>query len=163
VINVEKEGDYIRNRNEFKFIDGVLQAFPLFAERFGHIIIVTNQKGVGKGLMTEADLNDIHQYMEESVLALGGSVTKTYYCTAVDDEDPCRKPNPGMAFLACTDYPDIDLSRSVMIGNTMSDMQFGRSSGMFTIFIPSGKPMPILPDPMVDGVFQGLLSVAKAL
>lgn len=163
VINVEKEGDYIRNTTEFRFIDGVLDAFPIFAKKFARIFVVTNQKGVGKGLMTLSDLEEIHGFMLAQVSGAGGRLDKVYYCTALDNNDPCRKPNPGMGLLAQQEFPEVSFSRSLMIGNAMSDMEFGKGLGMRTIFIPSAKPPVTMPDPMVDAVFPGLLAVAKAL
>jgi D-glycero-D-manno-heptose 1,7-bisphosphate phosphatase len=163
VINIEKEEDYIRHWDDFYFIDGVLDAFPVFSRTFGRVFIVTNQKGVGKGLMTEDDLKGINNGILDMVERSGGHVDRIYYCTALDNTDPCRKPNPGMAYQAKKDYPDIDFNRSLMIGNTMSDMKFGKGLGMYTIFIPSAKPMPELPDPLIDAVFPSLYDVAKAL
>ncbi len=163
VINIEKEDDYIRNWAEFRFIEGALESFPIFTKTFGHVFIVTNQKGVGKGLMTVADLEEINSRLIRSVELAGGRVDKIYYCTALEDTHPCRKPNPGMAHAAKEDYPDIDFNRSLMIGNTLGDMRFGRSCGMRTLFIPSQKPMPALPNPLIDEVFPGLFDVAKAL
>lgn len=163
VINVEKEGDYIRNAGEFRFIEGVLEAFPIFARIFRRIFVVTNQKGVGKGLMTPDDLEQIHNLMSAQVAGAGGRLDKVYYCTALDDNDPCRKPNPGMGLQAQQEFPGVSFSNALMIGNAMSDMKFGKALGMRTIFIPSAKPPVSMPDPMVDAVFPGLLAVAKAL
>jgi histidinol-phosphate phosphatase family protein len=163
VINIEKEGDYIRNWHEFQFIDGVLESFPLFSQKFGRIFIVTNQKGVGKGLMSLDDLDDINNRILAAVQHAGGHIDKIYCCTALEDTDPCRKPNPGMAQQAQRMYPEIDFNKSLMIGNTLGDMRFGRACGMRTIFIPSGKPMPELPNSLIDEVYPGLLAVAKAL
>jgi len=163
VINREKEGDYIRKASEFSFLEGALQAFPLLAETFGRIFIVTNQKGVGKGWMTLEDLDGIHTYMVSQLESAGGRLDRIYYCTDTDDEHPDRKPNPGMGLRARREFPDIDFGRSLMIGNTMGDMRFGKALGMRTIFLPSAKPPLSHHDPMVDAVFPDLLSVAKAL
>lgn len=163
VINVEKENDYIRNADEFFFLDQVLEAIPLFNIFFSKIFIVTNQKGVGKGLMTIAQLDAIHHKMLTMIENAGGNINKVYFCIAVEATDPCRKPNPGMAHLAKSEYPTIDLTNAVMIGNTMSDMLFGKACGMRTVFLPSGKPLLDMQDPMVDAVYPSLIAVAKAL
>jgi histidinol-phosphate phosphatase family protein len=163
VINVEKEDDYIRNENEFIFLDQVPEAIPLFNSIFSKIFIVTNQKGVGKGLMSETDLQGIHHKMLSMISQAGGSIDKVYFCTAIDPLHPCRKPNPGMAYQAKLEYPSIDLQRSLMIGNTMGDMKFGKACGMLTVFLPSGKPELNIDDPMVDAVYPNLMAVAKAL
>src|SRR5687768_13745898 len=129
VINHEKYNDYIHNWNEFKFYDGVLEALTIIAERFNRVIIVTNQKGVGKGLTKLEDLYLIHSNMEHAILDAGGRVDAIYYCSDMEDNSPFRKPNPGMGLQAAERFPDIDLHKSIMVGNTLSDMEFGRNLG----------------------------------
>lgn len=163
VINHEKEGDYIRNPHEFIFIDGVPEAIASLGRLFGQIFVVTNQKGVGKGWMTEADLETIHDQMLRGIRGAGGWITAIYYCTSTDPLHPDRKPQPGMAYRAQKEFPAVDLSRSVMVGNTLSDMQFGRAAGMHTVFIRSAKPIIDPSDPAVDQVFPSLSGLAKAL
>jgi len=163
VINVEKNQDYVRHKDEFHFTEGTLEAMPIFAKRFPRIFVVTNQKGIGKGLMTHGDIAAIHGHMVEQIEAAGGRIDRIYYCPELDDDHPNRKPNPGMGLQAAKDFPATDLSKSLMVGNTMSDMAFGRSLGVRTIFIPSTKPMPELPHPLVDLVAANLLALAKAL
>lgn len=163
VVNLEKDNDYIRMPSEFFFLDHVPEAMAIFAGLFGEIFVVTNQKGVGKGLMTEDDLQDIHQYMLQGVEHAGGRISKVYYCTATENDHPNRKPQPGMALQAKADYPQISFSKSIMVGNTLSDMAFGRAEGMYTVFIQSSKPMPELPHPAIDAVFPSLYLLAKAL
>ena len=163
VVNLEKDNDYIRMPSEFFFLDHVPEAIAIFAGLFGEIFVVTNQKGVGKGLMTEDDLQDIHRYMLQGVEHAGGRISKVYYCTATENDHPNRKPQPGMALQAKADYPQISFSKSIMVGNTLSDMAFGRAEGMYTVFIQSSKPMPELPHPAIDAVFPSLYLLAKAL
>jgi D-glycero-alpha-D-manno-heptose 1-phosphate guanylyltransferase len=163
VINQEKKDDYILNWREFQFYDGVKEAFQQFSHTFGNIFIVSNQRGVGKGLMTEADLSSIHQHMQKQIETAGGRVDKIYYCTSTDNKHPERKPNPGMAFRAKRDYPSIDLSKSIIIGNKGSDMLFGRNAGMHTAFVRTTNPYLPLPHPDIDIAFDSLSDFAKAL
>ncbi len=74
VINVEKNDDYIRNWNEFEFYKESLLALPILASRFKTIVIATNQKGIGKGLMSHEDLSLIHQNMLDKIIAVGGRI-----------------------------------------------------------------------------------------
>src|SRR5512139_3768876 len=97
VINNESETDYIRNWEDFVFLPGVLDSFPIFSRIFNRVFIVTNQKGVGKGLMSKEDLLTINKNLVLAAENAGGHIDKIYYCTALDDQDPCRKPNNGMA------------------------------------------------------------------
>ncbi|HZE83023.1 MAG TPA: HAD family hydrolase [Puia sp.] len=163
VINHEKEQSYVFHYDEFVFYDGVKEALPILARKFGRILVVTNQRGVGKGLMTKEDLGDIHGKMVEEILKSGGRIDRIYYCDSLSNEHPHRKPNPGMALLAKKDYPEIDLSRSVMVGNNISDMEFGRNAGMFTVFLRTTQPDLALPHPSIDLSFNSLYEFAKAL
>lgn len=163
VINHEKKDGYILNTAEFRFYDGVSEAFERLAEIFGKIIIVTNQRGIGRQLMTEADLSSIHQHMQEQINNAGGRIDRIYFCTAIDKTDPNRKPNPGMAFQACADFPDLDLSRSVILGNKPSDMLFGRNAGIYTVYIATTHPETAFPHPDIDLRFDSLPDFAKAL
>ena len=127
VINDEKHEDYIHTWDEFKFYEGVKEALTIFSERFGKIFIVTNQRGVAKGVTKLEDLEDIHKSMIKEIEDSGGRIDKIYYSVDMEDESPNRKPNPGMGLQAGKDFPDIDFSKSIMIGNTLSDMKFGRN------------------------------------
>jgi len=163
VINHEKKDDYIRDPQEFIFYEGVKEAMNIFANKFGCIIVVSNQRGVGKGLMTEDDVIDIHSYMKEQIEVSGGRIDDIYFCTAVTPKDPYRKPNPGMAFSAKRDHPEIDLKRSIVAGNKPSDMLFGRNAGMYSVYIASTHPETPFPHPDIDLRFNSLADFAKAL
>ncbi|MDE3213549.1 MAG: HAD-IIIA family hydrolase, partial [Bacteroidota bacterium] len=130
VINEEKHQDYVQTWEEFRFYEGVKDALGIFARKFGRIFIVTNQRGVAKGITRLEDLHDIHDKMLREIEQAGGRVDKIYYAIELEDESPNRKPNPGMGIQAQKDFPEIDFSKSIMIGNTLSDMRFGRNLQM---------------------------------
>ncbi len=163
VINHEKKMDYILHKNEFVFYAGVLEAMSIFNQLFGRIILVTNQRGIGKGLMTETDLHSIHQHMLAEMEKQGGRIDKIYYCTSLDNDHPNRKPNAGMAFEAQVDFPEIDFTKSLMVGNKLSDMGFARNAGVQSIYVTTTNPEVELPNPLIDFVFADLLTFAKAL
>jgi D-glycero-D-manno-heptose 1,7-bisphosphate phosphatase len=163
VINHEKHNDYVYNYDEFIFYEGVVTSLKKLADFFKHIIIVTNQRGVSKGFMTEAALMDIHQRMLKDVEAGGGRIDAIYYCTAMESSHPNRKPNPGMALQAKEDFPEIDFSKSIMVGNNISDMQFGRNAGICTVFLKTTNPQQQLPHPAIDESFKSLLKFSEAL
>ena len=142
VINRKIDNDYVRNWSQFEWLPGVLDALSYFSNRFGRIIIVTNQRGVGRGLMTVDDLETIHRFLKADVQKHHGNVDAIYYCTDVSDEGSThRKPQTGMAFDARRDFPDIDFSLSIVAGDSSSDMAFGRAVGMYTVLIgPEPKP-----------------------
>ena len=83
-------------------------------------------------------------------------VHSIYYNTAVTDDDPLRKPNPGMAYRAKKDFPHIELTKSVMVGNNISDMEFGRNAGMHTVFVETTDQSQRKPHPAVDLFFPNL-------
>ena len=130
VINVLRPNDYVKNIAEFVFCDGALEALRRLNPCFRRIVIVTNQRGVGRGLMTEADLAEIHDWMLARIREAGGRIDRIYVCTAVDPADPRRKPNPGMAREVRADFPDIDFARSILVGDSASDLEFARRSGI---------------------------------
>ena len=163
VINDERVGEYVLHWGEFIFSKGVLDVFKNLSEKFGRIIVVSNQRGVGRQLMTEADLQSIHLEMQREVEIVGGKIDKIYYCT--EKEDTCfnRKPNPGMAFQAIRDFPDIDLTKTIMVGNKPSDMRFGRAAGAVTVFVTTTNPDQPYPHPDIDLRFPSLAAFAEAL
>ncbi len=163
VLNHEKHLDYVYNYLEFEFYDGVQEALKTLAGIFGRIIIVTNQRGVEKKLMTEEHLLDLHKEMMRDIENSGGRIDAIYYCTSLDDDHPNRKPQPGMAHLAKESFPEIDFSTSLMVGNNLSDMHFGRNAGMYTVFVRTTSPDLPLPDPAIDLAFKDLPKFVEAL
>jgi histidinol-phosphate phosphatase family protein len=163
VINHEKYQDYVYSYDEFIFYEGVPEALMALSERFGLIIITTNQRGVGKGLMTEETLEEIHIRMLRDIDAAGGRIDRIYYCTSTDNSHPNRKPNPGMIYQAMEQFPDIDLTQSLIVGNSMSDMEFGRNAGIYTVFVKTTHPEQVFPHPSIDLAFESLPDFAKAL
>ena len=164
VINDEKHMAYINTWSEFRFYPGVKDAIKIFSEKFALIVIVTNQRGVAKGLTKIEDLEIIHKNLMDEVKTAGGRIDKIYFCCDMDNVSPDRKPNPGMGLHAQKDFPQIDFSKSVMVGNTITDMEFGRNLGIaINVFLPTTNPFIGVQSPLIDIVFPDLLSVAKAL
>lgn len=163
VINHEKKEDYILNWNEFIFYNGVKDALCKISNKFGKIIIVSNQRGVGRGLMTETDLRHIHLEMQAVIEEAGGRIDKIYYCTSTDNKHPDRKPNPGMAFHAKREFPEIDLSKSIMIGNKLSDMLFARNACIYSVFVATTNPDTPFPHPYIDQYYASLPDFANHL
>ena len=150
VINIEKENDYIHHWGEFEFYTGAVETIASLSKLFGRLIVVTNQKGIGKGVTKEANVLEIHANISNAVEAAGGMIDGFYYCPDTDNDSPCRKPNAGMAFQAKADFPEIDFAKSLMVGNNLSDMKFGRNAGMKTAFLRSTQPNLILPEQLAD-------------
>lgn len=136
VVNVRLVDEYVRTWDEFRFVERVPEAIAVFSRVFSRIFIVTNQQGIGKGLMSEYDLGLVHGRMLAAIEAAGGRVDRIYYCPHLkSDGCSCRKPLPGMAKRALEDFPDVDLSRSLMAGDSSSDMAFADNAGMHKVMI----------------------------
>ncbi len=163
VINVNKDDSYVFNREEFIFKEGTLDAIARLSRLFGRIIVITNQRGVGKGLMSEADLHDIHSYMKSNIEMAGGRIDDIFYCTSTDNAHPDRKPSPGMAFRAQEKYPEIDFSKAVMVGDKSADMQWGRNIGALTVLIRSERYKDTIDPSSVDITCDSLFEFAHLL
>src|SRR5690606_17068458 len=125
VINEEIIGSYVTKWEDFKFCENALKGLKILNEIFGTLLIATNQRGVGKEIMSLDDLRNLHGQMVEEIKSGGGNVHKIYSAIALEDEDHNRKPNIGMALQAKQDFPEIDFRKSIMVGNSLTDMEFG--------------------------------------
>ena len=137
VINRLRPDDYVKCWAEFEFLPGVLDALARWSKQCRHIFVVTNQRGVGKGLMTEQDLADIHRRMCDEIARQGGRIDKIYYCTALTEADNRRKPGTGMFRDILRDFPDVHPSSCLMIGDSDSDMKFAENCGIKGICVKS--------------------------
>jgi D-glycero-D-manno-heptose 1,7-bisphosphate phosphatase len=162
VINKRPPGDYVKNWPEFEFLQGALEALKILATKFQRIIIITNQQGIGKNIMTPEDLHMIHSKLKKEVAKKGGRIDAIYFCPDLAAQpNNCRKPSVKMAEWAKRDFPEIDFSKSIMAGDTLSDLQFGRNVGMKTVYIDSNASS--LPKPEYDLKFSSLIEFADAM
>ncbi|MBL7795726.1 MAG: HAD family hydrolase [Saprospiraceae bacterium] len=162
VINRRTVGDYVRRPADFEFESGALEALRVLAGLFGRIVVVTNQAGVGKGLMSGADLAAVHRKMLHEVRRAGGRMDRVYHCPHRPDTGCyCRKPATGMALQARADFPDIRFEHAWIVGDSGSDMQFGLTLGMKTALIAGkSEEAQALAGLVVDGRFESLLEFA---
>ncbi len=136
VINVRLPGDYVKRVDDFHFLPGVLDAIAMLGPHFQHIVVVTNQAGIGKGLMTETDLQTIHEHLLQKVRSAGGRIDAIFYCPHRSDIGcNCRKPAIGMGLQAQKMFPDLEFSGSWIVGDSVSDIQFGQALGLKTALI----------------------------
>lgn len=140
VINKKIDNNYVKQISEFEFLANALNAIVFFSKIFGRIIVVTNQQGIGKGLMTDQDLHLVHQYLSDSVSKAGGKIDAIYYAPQLAKENSIlRKPNIGMGSKAKEDFAEIDFNKSIMVGDSLSDIEFGKRLQMKTVFISQKK------------------------
>ena len=162
VINERIMGAYVRSIDEFKFLPEVPNSIAQLSAIFGRVIVVTNQQGIGKGLMTERNLHDVHDYMCAEVERQGGKIDHCYFAPEMDNaESFMRKPRPGMALKAQADFPEIHFERSVMVGDSDSDIVFGQQLGMKTVRVRTVEPIGVDADETVDNLGELLIRLKK--
>jgi D-glycero-D-manno-heptose 1,7-bisphosphate phosphatase len=164
VINRRIVGDYVRSWEQFEFLPGVVDSMVSLSSKFGRILIVSNQQGIGKGLMTEEQLKVIHSRMADEIEKAGGRIDKSYHSPFLEsDHSFLRKPNVGMALRARKEFPGINFKRSVMAGDSVSDMIFGRKLGMKTVIISADQQLIRRNHDHIDYAFPDLLSFAESI
>jgi len=162
VINQRLPDDYVKTWEEFKFISGVPEAIAIFSKVFKRIIVVTNQQGIGKGLMTTEDVEHVHSKMIAEIKNSGGRIDAVYYCPELAEKPlSCRKPSTFMAQKAFAEFPDIDFGKSLMLGDMLTDLQFGRNSGMKTVYINTNNQS--MDTDLYDKTYYSLIEFAKLL
>ena len=161
VINVEKQEAYINHWDEFIFYENAEAAIGLLSPLVDKVFLVTNQKGVGRGITPIDELHRIHHNMVTAVEKSGGRFDKIYFAPDLENDSPNRKPNPGMALQARADFPEVVLENSIMIGNNGSDMQFGRNAGIgCNILLTTTKPLSAVDASLYDYHFDSLHAAA---
>jgi len=136
VINKRNPHGYITKWEDFIFLEGVLESLKAFSSFFQRIIIITNQQGIGKGLMTEMELKNIHEKLKDTVTNHGGRIDAIYHCPVLKQKsNNCRKPGIKMAQKAQEEFPEIDFAKSIMVGDTESDMLFAQNAGMSSVLL----------------------------
>jgi histidinol-phosphate phosphatase family protein len=134
------EDEYITRWEEMVILPGVDQAVAWLNRVGFQVIIVTNQRGVAKGLITIAQLESIHERMRQHLARAGAKIHGIYYCPhELDPPCTCRKPGPGMLLEAARAH-DINLAASWMIGDSEKDVEAGKRAGCRTVrLIEDGK------------------------
>lgn len=144
VINRQIDGHYIRRWEEWEFLPGVMEGLAALRPYFDYVFVVTNQQGMAKGLLRADELHRLHYRMRNAMASKGITIDRIYFCPHTEESQHlCRKPWPGMALWALAEYPDIHLSRSVMIGDKESDMDFARQLQMPAIWFGPNVPSPL--------------------
>jgi len=136
-----QEGSYCTSWQTIAMIPGAERAIALLNQTSRKVIIVTNQRGIALGHLSEPDLLSIHENLRLHLGSFGAHIDSIYYCPHDLGQCNCRKPGTGLFERAFRDYPDARPEASVMIGDSDSDVIAGASMGMKTILITEG-PYP---------------------
>ena len=138
VINRKIEGGYLRSWSEFQFLPNIVDWIRLFNALDHLVIVVTNQRGVALGQMTLQDVETIHEKMLQELKSHGAQIDDIFICPHAKDACDCRKPLPGLVLQAQQEY-DIDLSKSLLIGDSDSDQQLARTCGIRFLRAENGR------------------------
>lgn len=164
VLNRRLMGDYVKTPEAFQWNAGALECLKHCEGIFRHIVVITNQQGIGKGLMTHEQLDAIHGKMLREAAAAGGRIDKVYYCPDLEQSGSFnRKPAVGMALKARKDFRDIRFRQSLMIGDTLTDMLFGKRLKMHTILISPDEKIAREHPRLVDWWFADMQQLAHHL
>jgi D-glycero-D-manno-heptose 1,7-bisphosphate phosphatase len=140
VINENRE-DYVKSVDELKFLPGSVQAISRLTTAGFRVIIISNQQGVGRGLIQHDTLEQINDVLHAELASVGSEISGIYYCPHLKEENcACRKPKPGLLLQAAKDL-GFDVSDSVFVGDSAGDMEAGQAAGCQTILVLSGKTL----------------------
>jgi D-glycero-D-manno-heptose 1,7-bisphosphate phosphatase len=140
VINQRIVGGYVTCWDQFVFLPGALEGLRLLTEKNFQVIVVSNQAGVGKALMTAADLQEITRRLVKEVEAQGGRICSVYYCThRAEDNCSCRKPKPGLLLEAQAEH-HFAFADTFLIGDSESDLLAAHAVGCPAIMVSNGPP-----------------------
>ena len=168
---INKEVNYLSTKQQLEYLPGTISALKLLASDNWQLIILTNQSGVARGLITEDQLRDIHNYMLETLKRDDIKITHIYYCPHHPDygeklDCDCRKPKPGMIFKAAEEF-QIDLHHSYLVGDKLNDILAGQAAGLKSVLVKTGygekqwrensQKAEVIP----DYIFDDLLEFAK--
>jgi D-glycero-D-manno-heptose 1,7-bisphosphate phosphatase len=160
VINRRIFGGYVTKWEEFELLSDVAAVLTAVKEKGYLAIVITNQRGIGKGLMTEADLSSIHRQLQDHLQTTTLlQFDDILYCPDADRSSPRRKPSPAMLLEAGAKW-NIDLSQSWIIGDSLSDIEAGRRAGTHTAFLITEHTTEI---PEADVILQKLTDFLPVL
>ena len=155
VINERIMNGYVLDYKDFHFKQGVLESFATLSSKFNYIFVVTNQKCVALEKISEEGLAEIHQQMRLDIEKVGGKITQVFAATEFKDKEPfMRKPAIGMGKLAKELYPEIDFSKAIMVGDTNTDLIFGKKLGMKTVLIVTDEKVSVKADCVVKSLSE---------
>jgi D-glycero-D-manno-heptose 1,7-bisphosphate phosphatase len=126
------EGDYVRDAKAVRLVAGAGAAVRRLNEALQAVVVVTNQRGVARGLFTEADVADVNSRLNALLADAGGRIDHFFVCPHEDGECSCRKPAPGLLYTASEQF-GLSLDRAVLIGDTETDIAAGNAVGALTI------------------------------
>lgn len=161
------EGKYISEWSDFEILPGVEEAIAKLNRHGCQVFVVSNQRGIALGLYSVEQVDRIHHNLQQHLAIHGARVDGFYYCPHDKGQCACRKPETGMFQQAVQDFPSATAKNSVMIGDSLSDIQAAEKLGCRSVFIegdPSTrKPGSEMAEQLADGTAHSLLEAVNAL
>jgi D-glycero-D-manno-heptose 1,7-bisphosphate phosphatase len=133
------EGQFVRCWRDFEFLPGAESAIAALNRSGRHIIVISNQRGIALGLYTCADVETLHMKLQERMAEHDAHIDAFYYCPHDRNQCDCRKPKTGLFEQVFRDFPEASRQNSIVIGDSISDIQAARALGLLAIFI-QGDP-----------------------
>lgn len=133
------EGEYVTRWEKFRVLPGVPEAVCRMNEAGVRVVVVSNQRGIARGLYTAADVETIHANFQQQLKGAGAHIDAFFFCPHDKGQCNCRKPLPGLFEQAVEQFPEITASSSAMIGDSLSDIEFGRRLGIRTVFVEGDR------------------------
>lgn len=160
------EGQYIGHWRDFHLLPGVEEAIAALNRSGLRVIVITNQRGVALGRYTRADVEALHDRLREHLASHGARIDAFYYCPHDRNQCDCRKPGTGLFEQAFRDFPEASRANSVVIGDSISDIEAARRLGLPAIFIEGDpetrKPGAAQATTLADAVCASLPEAVRA-
>lgn len=138
ILNEFREG-HVTAPDEWVPVDGALEAVARLHQANYHVVVATNQSGIGRGMIDMAAVNAVHARMHQAVQEQGGRIDAVFFCPHVPEDDcDCRKPKPGLLLEIGRRY-GVDLSAVPVVGDTLRDLQAGEAAGCEPHLVLSGR------------------------
>lgn len=135
---INEEVEYLNDPDDLRLLPNAAEAIRLLNQAGVLAIVVTNQAGVGRGYLTEANVRQVHDRLAKELGRHEARLDAIYYCPHLpDDRCACRKPNPGMLLQAAREHK-IDLHHSVIVGDKIGDLEAGWRVGCRTVLVLTG-------------------------
>jgi len=161
------EGEYIGRWSEFHLLPGVEEAIAALNRAGRRAVVVSNQRGIALGRYTAGDVEALHAQLQQHLAAHSAHIDAFYYCPHDLDACDCRKPKTGLFRQAFRDFPDASAENSVVIGDSLSDIQAARNLGTRSIFIEgdpeTGKAAATQAAELADAVAASLAEAVALL
>lgn len=146
------EGEYVRDWSQFDFLPGVIEALRYLTDHGrGRLIVVTNQRGIARGMMSSADVDDIHRRMRDTLSERGVTLSGIHVCPHEVGTCDCRKPAPGMFLEAARLDPSLDLAQSAVVGDSLTDLEAGNRVGA-DVYAVSPDPTTLVATALRHGI-----------